>query len=1621
MQDLDLKNLIGSDYVSTATDKVLDALLVSMNNMTSATTVKGTGNIFDCAISLGDFNFDLNLDFFNIEPTKMDYILLKKVKYLRRLIVDINNIFINLIQDLDCCTGDDRYNKTVVPIFKWLVEDKNGLCGTLLTISKDINKVYMPLKRILCLFRNIPGNPTWMAGGGDYLKYIYPLVEGLERVMNMLDNGRFLDMIIIPVKDFHDKLIACSNGTDVDFYTGYTSLKDIISDSIYTELTTNLINDIKKAQSQNITTVSNEPVPPTPPEIDFSKPVPKLSDYDNYAAFNKEMYQWNIEYSAYKKDKERDYNSAYSDYLVSLKEYREKKFEATLNLKDEKFENTSLAVELNTDSFKTNHRAICGCLGEIFRLDGFFIPKDYIIRTEGDLAGLVGQVEYKGFTSANYYMNEDDKKIKIINKINLNDIRLKSFETNFDETLKYPIVKDKYLEEIAKCNTIGDVINLNIIYNKTLVEMQQDFRKYTNYYDSLGSTFYSVYLKEIEDIRRQEILKLNGQLDETSSDLLTKNLYEYTNYPPSSWITGTKTLPLKYQAIFGDISYNEYLKGIDDLDAKVAEIDALKAAIGRNYAAIKIVDESEIECGCNLLCKVIKYIIGLIMNVIKKLILYITKYISSAIVNKELQWWIKFVTEKIRCIIDLLNLSKDMDKMEKAFNDEIQRGENSIKKAPQSVGNCSSTTKSVIDDINLFVDKAKVQPDSIKDINWVPDVYPKYDSKYIDVTPTVDNSFDLKTDKVKFSITDWKNRTIPVMELDCQQDFSVVVNWVPSGNAWKAFLNVDLNINQFNSNIGIKLNGEDTITNEVMLSNMYQSILYKLMAQALSTDKFKFKFQISTIDHEFNTTNIVSKLDSYVLTINNIQYSLDTINKVWFWVEAMDSTGKDISTYIKVYDRDASKNLQEFKENLESQLKETLSNLNKTEFDITEPDVTTNKRCGANSLYITEFKSIVDDKNSISYPGDVIKNTDANGTVFVYTPKVFTDESGNEVVYSKNNTPFKLVMKNGSGIEYIVLLLIDVCEPFNVVKTSYSKNVDGVFLNGKYDYIDFEAIPNNIEYVIHEKDIIKRLRGYLEQIGAVTTLYTGPLGINSIKETTEQIIDNTVEQITYSTGFDTNQDTSPVINTLNNLPNGTFKNAMLMFEKLSESMVSSLDDLETLENISSNYSNGITVINPLVDNITKSPQYLGIPLMVLNEEANIILTIHNKKLKLININSSFGLDLVLETGEIDYKDGEQLFVEFSTTGFEHTISWTNERKVKGSATVMSMNSLELKPTQLGSFYKNGEKIALMCGRINDIIFTNSARKPDEWYNNSNTYRPNGTIGFYDFSLFDGYFVYSVPEYFKVVKINSLATVKGIMYESKNYTQEEINQIIQDGNLNELLATEVTIVGEKPITVGGNFIWKNNVYYKNVSFGYLENFFCRENLVGSSFTISFWLKQKDAVTNNRMDFNKKYIFSDTNNGNFIWLEEDKLNIQLLNQPLRTEPIRLLFTKDILSTQPEYVEKWYHHTFRYDRPNAMVYYDIKAIDQKRNFDENYDSHVLDPINIKIPINNVPGIGKVMDFSLVTMLARYDVKKLDYTDNFWGEIAALAIWNEFKTNEYLAKTYDYQRRIIINEMAN
>ena len=90
------------------------------------------------------------------------------------------------------------------------------------------------------------------------------------------------------------------------------------------------------------------------------------------AEFRKVLTKYNIDFMEYKKDADRDFEAAYAQYIKDFEDYRTKKFQSTLTLGENQFQNTNLSLDISVEKMKDQHKPICGCLGEIFRLDGFF-------------------------------------------------------------------------------------------------------------------------------------------------------------------------------------------------------------------------------------------------------------------------------------------------------------------------------------------------------------------------------------------------------------------------------------------------------------------------------------------------------------------------------------------------------------------------------------------------------------------------------------------------------------------------------------------------------------------------------------------------------------------------------------------------------------------------------------------------------------------------------------------------------------------------------------------------------------------------------------------------------------------------------------------------------------------------------------------------------------------------------------------------------------------------------------------------------------------------------------------------------------------------------------------------
>ena len=89
--EINLKAQLGDpEYIKSQTDLVIGQL---MNNIDILTNAKYENkDFFGCSVTLGDLDFNLNLDFFRNRSYNNNYVLLEKIKFLRRLIININNI-----------------------------------------------------------------------------------------------------------------------------------------------------------------------------------------------------------------------------------------------------------------------------------------------------------------------------------------------------------------------------------------------------------------------------------------------------------------------------------------------------------------------------------------------------------------------------------------------------------------------------------------------------------------------------------------------------------------------------------------------------------------------------------------------------------------------------------------------------------------------------------------------------------------------------------------------------------------------------------------------------------------------------------------------------------------------------------------------------------------------------------------------------------------------------------------------------------------------------------------------------------------------------------------------------------------------------------------------------------------------------------------------------------------------------------------------------------------------------------------------------------------------------------------------------------------------------------------
>jgi hypothetical protein len=178
----------------------------------------------DCNITFNEFS---NFDFFRnpLQPTPLQFKLFDKFENASDILTDINNLFILMINDLNCCDLADNYNESILPLFLWFIGDagdkinhpkqfgewrkKDGFLPVLIKIVEQLLKAYEPVKALMCMIRPVPGNPWAKAAGYDWLKPAYNIIEDFDFIMSSILDGDYLDILIEPMGNFRDQILQC--------------------------------------------------------------------------------------------------------------------------------------------------------------------------------------------------------------------------------------------------------------------------------------------------------------------------------------------------------------------------------------------------------------------------------------------------------------------------------------------------------------------------------------------------------------------------------------------------------------------------------------------------------------------------------------------------------------------------------------------------------------------------------------------------------------------------------------------------------------------------------------------------------------------------------------------------------------------------------------------------------------------------------------------------------------------------------------------------------------------------------------------------------------------------------------------------------------------------------------------------------------------------------------------------------------------------------------------------------------------------------------------------------------------------------------------------------------------
>lgn len=1119
-------------------------------------------------------------------------------------------------------------------------------------------------------------------------------------------------------------------------------------------------------------------------------------------------------------------------------------------------------------------------------------------------------------TLLTYKQQAANKKLKI-------DLELSNELDLIIEELKS--LKIKKMEELIKIGTIAESIeSIAFVLDYT----NQTFNPIGT--DNSGNTIYSNSINKQVQLK-QDLAVIEDLLSLPTVDYITTNISKISNDFDISLDQENKLLALDKQS--------------KDLDKNINDWESL---IKLNTRVVTILSKDNVPCDCNIICRLIQYVVDAIINAVKDMFNRLVDMILNSVMTKEMAYILKFVRAKLQCLIDVLaipenikliserakNLIEDMQmKLQYATEPEFCLNTQDTDITGNSVIPVNTTTIKNIQKplINYNIDgpgygEQYFNSNGVDSTTSGAYPYPSTSGTVypIDITTVNNNKLIIKN---VIPGQQYQFRNIPTLFFDCnipdpslRPVFDIVTDQVP--NIWSCYFSFSLTAEKLNN-----------FTNHVVY-------------EQLTTGEQKIK------------DLVIQELNTDITPSINLWSDIDVQSVIEAAKEAAKTTIPD-----------------QFKQKVQECTTDTVlvdtgistcgyHHLEFVSAELLNPLV--------NNQYVNFTKNTTDIEISL-------KNDESrfNVPIKVKVKKILEDPA-NHLVFDEYNPE-----------QVSVILLIDLYSsgPIDLSKGVYDKKpeFDANLFYGRYPYLEIGYKDSSDGYYHLLDDVITPIIDYATLLNLCDKALIKRKAIDAAnyQPTSEQIakrkeiIQDRWEQ---NPCYLPNEARDAIENNKDAV-NNIIKPLLLDFaDKLKEKTEWIITQTPVIDN---------TMVQQITNSTQKTIEY-GIPLLELDRDKKICVQIIQVKTTengidvykpmvnisnfnflsdLLNINDNNNIPAIIMPNTV-------YFISITFDGSKYQFTLIDENKVKYTLTKLKTTSNALFPTRFGRMTNQELVDQTFCGTLFDLGIANTVINPELYYKYSLlNFNPHSEI-FIDFetNIHNNFYSSSDLPMTQLNGVSFTPEVRSYLEQTylKEYGQVKIPYYIYN-----------KYISAQPMNV--NLVVESNRFKNSLKESFITNFFCKESIKNKSFTLSFWFKRLSnefiPVTPSRM-----VMVSDTKYFNNFYYDESSVEFVIeLND--KNQIIRI----------PKFLQigVWNNLIIKFDH----------LLNRLNVYITNENENMINQIYVGT-------LDHQFDFNLISMLAEFDYTIKDFTNFFPCLFGNLIVDTKVLSDQILNESFPLQK---------